>query len=134
MIGSSMKVFISSTALDLIDHRSAVAAAIERLGLTLSRMETFGARPTEPREACIEENEQSELFVGLYAHRYGYIPDGSGVSITELEFNRAYALRRPTFCFYANEHYPWPEEMIESSPGKEKLRALKARMDKLVVR
>ena len=48
----------------------AVAGALERLGLQLARMEMFGARPEEPTKACLEEVEASELFVGIYAHRY----------------------------------------------------------------
>jgi len=64
-----MRVFVSSTAVDLMNHRLAVSAALERLGLGLARMETFGARPNEPTNACVEEIEGSELFVGLYAYR-----------------------------------------------------------------
>ena len=129
-----MRAFISSTAVDLIDHRLAVAGALERLSLGLARMESFGGRPTDPISACLEEIEASELFVGLYAHRYGYVPKDSEISITELEFDHAHALRRPTFCFFVEEGYPWPEEMIEQEPGKDKLQRFKTRMDKLVVR
>jgi hypothetical protein len=38
-----MKVFISSTARDLPNHRVTVALALERLGLQVARMETFEA-------------------------------------------------------------------------------------------
>lgn len=40
-----MRVFVSSTYRDLVEHRRAVAEALERLGLQLERMEAFGARP-----------------------------------------------------------------------------------------
>jgi hypothetical protein len=129
-----MRVFLSSTAVDLINHRLAVAAALERLGLALARMESFGTRPTDPVSACSEEIEDSELFVGLYAHRYGHIPEGSEISITELEFDRARNLRRPTFCFFVEEGYPWPEDMIEQGPGEDKLRKFKSKIEKLVIR
>jgi hypothetical protein len=43
-------------------------------------------------------------------------------------------LRRPTFCFFVENGYLWPDELIEQNPGKDKLQAFKARMDKLVVR
>lgn len=129
-----MRVFLSSTAVDLINHRLAVAAALERLGLTLARMESFGARPTDPVSACTEEIEASELFVGMYAHRYGHIPEGSEISITELEFDRARNLWRSTFCFFVEEGYQWPVDMIEQGQGKDKLRKFKSKMEKLVIR
>jgi len=106
-----MRVFVSSTALDLREHRLAVARALEQLGLGLARMETFGARPSEPTEACLVEIEDSELFVGLYAHRYGYVPERSEIPITETEFDHARSLRRPTFCFFVDDGFrgrrPW---------------------------
>jgi len=129
-----MKAFVSSTALDLPKHRLAVAAALERLGLQLARMESFGVRPEEATAASLEEVEGSEIFVGIYAHRYGYVPPDSTCSITESEFDYAYKLRRPTFCFFIDDEYPWPQELMEKSPAKEKLIAFKARIEKLVVR
>ena len=129
-----MKVFVSSTARDLPKHRLAVALALEQLGLQVARMETFGARPDEATEACFEEVENSELFVGIYAHRYGYVPPDATASITESEFDYAYRLRRPPFCFFVDSEYPWPEELIEQNPGKEQLVAFKAKIEKLVVR
>ena len=52
-------------------------------------MEIFGARPLEPSEACIDEINKCSIFVGIYAHRYGFIPNGASASITEMEFDRA---------------------------------------------
>ena len=129
-----MKVFISSTARDLSKHRFAVALALERLGLQVARMEAFGAMPDDATEASFEEVEGSELFVGIYAQRYGYVPPDSTSSITESEFDYAYNLRRPPFCFFIDSEYPWPQELIEQNPGKEKLAAFKARIETLVVR
>lgn len=129
-----MRVFISSTFIDLVDHRLAVADAVERLGLQLSRMETFGARPEDPNRACFRDIEASEIFVGIYAHRYGYVPPDAVTSITEAEFDYAFDKRRPTFCFLVDEGYPWPTERIEGDPGLSRLRVFKARVQQLVVR
>jgi hypothetical protein len=129
-----MRVFVSSTYQDLVDHRRAVADALERLGLQLERMEAFGARPQDATRACLAEVEASELFVGIYAHRYGYIPRKSAVSITEAEFDHAFNNRRPTFCFFVDEGYPWPKDLKEGEPGRSRLRKFKKRVEKLVVR
>ena len=82
-----MKIFLSSTYQDLIGHREAAARAIERLGQQGVRMEVFGARPLEATSACIEEISDSDALIGIYAHRYGYVPAGQSKSITEQEFD-----------------------------------------------
>jgi hypothetical protein len=39
-----MKVFLSSTYVDLMEHRRQAAEVLERLGQQAGRMEVFGAR------------------------------------------------------------------------------------------
>lgn len=129
-----MKVFISSTYVDLVEHRRAVADALERLGLQLSRMETFGAQPVDATKACFDAIEESELFVGIYAHRYGYVPGSAEKSITELEFDYASKLLRPTFCFILDRTYPWPPHLVDKGIQSEKLSMFIQRIENLVVR
>jgi hypothetical protein len=129
-----MKAFLSSTFVDLVDHRKTAAEAIRRLGQQVGQMEVFGARPDEPSEVCYSEIENCDLFVGIYAHRYGYVPDGADVSITEAEFNHARTNNKPVFCFVVDEDHPWPPKMIEEDPGKSKLRDFKARIGAELVR
>ena len=43
-----IKVFLSSTYDDLIEHRKVATEALEQLGQQVGRMEIFGARPEEP--------------------------------------------------------------------------------------
>jgi len=129
-----MRAFISSTYSDLIDHRRAVAEALERLGIQPQRMETFGARAEDATQASLAEIGASEIFVGIYAKRYGYVPTNSDISITEAEFDYAFNLRRPTFCFFVDEEYPWPHQLVETEPGASLLSRFKARVEALVVR
>lgn len=129
-----MKVFLSSTYSDLVEHRRLAGEALERLGQQTGRMEVFGARPQEPSEACLDEVDKCELFVGVYAHRYGYVPAGSDLSITELEFRRAQATNKPLFCFLIDEDFPWPPRMVEGDPGKTKLARFKSSITQHVVR
>lgn len=94
-----MKVFISSTYKDLIEYRDAAIRAVEGTSYHATKMEVFGARTEEPVTACLNEVESSDLFVGIYAHRYGFVPDGSEISITEMEYHHAKKLGRPIYCF-----------------------------------
>ena len=123
-----MKVFISSTYEDLADHRAKVAEAVERLGQQGVRMEVFGARPTEATEASLEEVDESDVFVGIYAHRYGFVPSASGPSITQMEFNRAKEVHKPILCFVIGEDHPWPPKHVEREPGRTQLATFKRDM------
>jgi hypothetical protein len=67
-------VFVSSTFLDLRDHRQLVLDVILRLGMQPLAMEFFGADPSEPKDLLRREVEACDIFIGIYAHRYGYIP------------------------------------------------------------
>jgi hypothetical protein len=129
-----MKIFLSSTALDLIAHRKAAAEAIERLGQQPGRMEVFGARAEEPLTASLAELDECDLFVGIYAHRYGFVPAGSDISITESEFDHALKSNKPIFCFVVSDDFPWPPKMIEDGEAKERLTELKKRIGAGVVR
>jgi tetratricopeptide (TPR) repeat protein len=108
-----MKVFLSSTYVDLIEHRKAAHDALEQLGLHVIWMEAFGARPEDSTKACLDEVKESDLFVGIYAHRYGYIPKDTAASITEQEFDHAQKLDKPIFGFIIDEDHLWHPKHIE---------------------
>ena len=80
-----MRVFISSTLKDLADHRTAVADMLARASFSFLGMENMGSRPVDPTNACLQDIDACDIFVGLYAHRYGHIPEGETRSITEIE-------------------------------------------------
>ncbi|GJL60365.1 MAG: hypothetical protein NPIRA03_32220 [Nitrospirales bacterium] len=129
-----MKVFLSSTYEDLIEYRQKAIEILERLGHQVRCMEKFVAQPVEPSEACLSEIEVCELLVGIYAHRYGHIPDGYVESITEAEFRHAKKLNKHLFCFVVDPNYPWPSEMRERKPGRTRLKALKKEIESSLVR
>jgi hypothetical protein len=124
----TMRVFLSSTINDLDSYRKAIIQALERLGGEKLRMEVLGARADDATQASLKALEESDLFVGIYAHRYGYIPTGSTTSITEQEYDYAMKLKKPMFCFIINDDYPWPPDMIEGEPGRHMLLEFKAKM------
>jgi CheY-like chemotaxis protein len=125
-----MKVFISSTYQDLIEYRKKAAEVVERLGQQGIRMEIFGARPDGATIVCYEEIGESDVFVGIYAYRYGYIPPNENSSITEMEYDYASKIKKPVFVFIINEDFPWPPKFIESDPAQSKLVIFKERIKK----
>ncbi len=121
-----MKVFISSTYKDLIDYRAAAIRAVEGTNYQAGKMEVFGARSDEPMVACLKEIEECGMFIGIYALRYGFVPDGSEISITELEYLHAKKLGKEIYCFILDEeNQGWLTKWMEDEPGKSKLKDLK---------
>lgn len=119
------RIFLSSTSLDLAEHRAAVARALRGAGYEPIGMEDFGAQPIEPLRASLTEVARADLFIGIYAGRYGYVPPFSEFSVTEQELHEARRLGRPCFCFLVEEGFAWPEEHREAGEGGIRLTRLK---------
>lgn len=83
-----LRVFVSSTLQELAEERRAARSAIERLHLTPVMFE-LGARPHPPRDLYRAYLAQSQVFVGLYWERYGWVAPGEQVSGLEDEYRLA---------------------------------------------
>ena len=63
-------------------------------------MEHLPARDATGIQASLEMVDQADIYIGIYAWRYGWVPDVSDVpnpdniSITEMEFNHALERRK----------------------------------------
>ena len=123
------RVFVSSTFMDLKDHRQAVLDAIRQLGAIDIAMEHFGARDQRPKDECLRLiREESDIFVGIYAHRYGHIPAGDAISITEAEYNAATAAGLTRLIYLAEEASTTGASSIDSGEAAVKLQALKEKL------
>jgi predicted ATPase len=81
-----LRVFVSSSLVELADERRAVSRAISALRLVPVMFEQ-GARPHPPRDVYRAYLAQSDVFIGLYWQRYGRSPAGADVSGLEEEFD-----------------------------------------------
>ena len=88
-----LRVFVSSTLEELAAERAAVRAAITRLRLTPVMFE-LGARPYPPRDLYRAYLTQSDVFVGVYGDRYGWVAPGMDVSGLEDEFELSAGMPR----------------------------------------
>ena len=108
-----LRVFVSSTLAELADERAAVARAISALRLTPVLFE-LGARPHPPRELYRAYLAQSDIFVGLYWQRYGWIGPGMDISGLEDEFRLSGSIPRLLYLKApAPEREPRLTAMIE---------------------
>jgi len=83
-----VRVFVSSTLDELAAERAAAREAITQLRLTPVLFES-GARPYPPRELYRAYLAQSDIFVGLYWQRYGWVAPGMQISGLEDEYQLA---------------------------------------------
>jgi hypothetical protein len=80
-----LRVFVSSTLQELADERVATKEAIQRLRLTPVMFET-SARAHPPRDLYRAYLAQSDIFIGIYWQRYGWIAPNETVSGLEDEY------------------------------------------------
>jgi hypothetical protein len=124
-----MRVFVSSTWLDLKSYREAVEKALRKMQETeFSGMEYFGSRPETSKEVCLAEVDRADVHIGIFAHRYGSIDPESCLSMTELEYRRAQKRGIPCLAYLMDQSVPVPPDAdhIDFEPERrEKLAALK---------
>jgi predicted ATPase len=97
-----VRVFVSSTLAELAPERAAARAAIEGLHLTPVLFE-LGARPHPPRALYAAYMDQSDVFIGIYWQRYGWVAPGATVSGLEDEYQLSSRLPR---LLYVKEPAP----------------------------
>ena len=88
-----LRVFVSSTLQELAAEREAARAAIEQLRLAPVMFES-GARAHPAQAVYRAYLEQSDVFVGIYWQRYGWVGPGMTISGLEDELRLAAAMPR----------------------------------------
>src|SRR5215813_415090 len=88
-----LRVFVSSTLVELAEERAAVTTAITALRLNPVLFE-LGAQAHPPRELYRAYLAQSDIFIGLYWQRYGWIGPGMDISGLEDEFRLSGSMPR----------------------------------------
>ncbi len=129
-IADRRSVMISSTAIDLPEHREEIRQGCERAGFEPRVMEHLPALDADAIEASLRMVEEADVYVGVFAFRYGYIPDGRDISITEVEYNRAVELKKSRLIFFMHDDHPVTRKDVETGPAELKLKTLKDRLGK----
>ena len=84
-------VYLSSTYADLADHREAVYKVLRKMRHDVIAMEDYVATDERPLDKCLADVAGCDVYVGLFAWRYGYIPtvgNPARKSVTVLEYRR----------------------------------------------
>ncbi len=114
----AMKIYISSTHQDLIDHRAAVDRTLRRMGHDVIGMEQYVAEGSKPLARCLADVRSADLYVVIVAWRYGYVPPdqagGTTFSITYLEYKEAVNAGKPVLSFLLDPDSPWPPNRVDA--------------------
>jgi hypothetical protein len=115
-----MKIYISSTFADLEQHREKVYRALRALRHDVIAMEDYVAADKRPLEQCLEDVRGADIYVGIFAWRYGYVPKTDNPekkSITELEMREAERFEKPRLIFLLKDDALWRPTMSDMGTG-----------------
>jgi tetratricopeptide (TPR) repeat protein len=107
------RVYVSSTYQDLQEFRRAVAETLQKAGYEVVAMETYTATDERPVDKCLADVRACDLYIGIVAWRYGFIPPGYDRSITELEYLEATQASKRPLMFLTDPKAPWPFDQVE---------------------
>ncbi len=120
-------VMISSTARDLPEHRKEAMDACLRQGMFPAMMEHLPANDEEAISASLKLVDEADIYLGVFAHRYGYVPKGHDISVTEMEYNRAVERKIPRLIFVMGKGHLLTADDVEIENAA-KLKAFKERV------
>ncbi len=94
-----MRVYLSSTLIDLIPERQAVKDALRKCVV----VESYSADERSVRESCLADVASCDLYIGIVGMRYGVVAPDKQRSITQLEYDQARESKIPTLLFVKDE-------------------------------
>ena len=91
-------------------------------------MEHLPATDAEAITESLRLVDAAEIYLGMLAFRYGYVPAGHFISLTEMEYNHAVQRGIPRLIFLMHEDHPLTIKDVEQGEEAGKLKKLKERV------
>ena len=118
-----LKIFLSSTQADLVRARENIIKFLGVLKPEIVAMELFGSDETKPIDFCLSQVRKCNIFIGVYAERYGFVDAQSGRSFTELEYIEASKMLKTggitsLLLYVVDPKAHWPLDLVERDPDK----------------
>ena len=127
-----VRIYLSSTYSDLQDYREAVYRTLRKMRHDVIAMEDYVAADERPADKCLADVRACEIYIGLFAWRYGYIPAAANPeqrSITEMEYREAGKQNKRRLIFLLDDKAPWPPPLMDVVTGEgdngERIKALR---------
>lgn len=110
------KAYVSATFKDLETHRKVASTVLRRYGYEDVAMEYYVAEDKRSVDKCLADVEACDLYVGIFAWRYGYQPkvkNPKKLSITEMEYRHAVKLNKPRLLFVIEDNAQWNVSLMD---------------------
>lgn len=124
------KIYVSSTYLDLQEFRGKVLYHLQRLQQAVTAMEYYLADDRRPADKCIADVQACDIYVGIFAWRYGTVPDENNpnkLSITEMEYYAAREKGIPCLIFLHDGKSPWSPDLVDDD--KTRIKAFRKKVE-----
>ena len=115
-----LRIYVSSVSNDLKEHQEEVYKILHKLGYEAMTMGDFVVDGRASLKKCLDEVASCDLYLGIFAWRYGHIPDRSNPerkSIAELEYRQAGAAGIPRLTFLLDPKTPWSPNVMDAITG-----------------
>lgn len=110
----SQRVFVNSTFEDLILHRQSVAEALRKLNMQSVDVVETNTPKTDLLQTCLLALHSADLFVGIYATRYGDVLEDEQLSLTERIYEEACLLDVPRFVYVVDAREQWAHAFLHT--------------------
>lgn len=128
----TLQVYIDSTDEDLKEYREEVQDTILSLGFQPIMMEHFAIMDKKAEDDYLDKVRSVDIYIGIFAYRYGNSLKDSEISIIETELNEATLERIPCLCFMVDDELELDARYIRE-PDRQKLETLKAQFNEDVI-
>jgi hypothetical protein len=122
------RAFISSTLSELAEHRRAVVEACRRVGVEPLVSEYMQPTGLDVMSEIRLMLDQADIYIGIIAFRYGYVPPGHEKSLIHLEYQRARERDIPCLMFMMSKDHPIRIQDIDIGPEAKKLELFKSEL------
>ena len=124
------RAFISSTILGLPEHQVAAVDACLRVGAEPIIVEFDPTSDTGLQVQSLAALDRADIYIGIFAGRYGFVSPGQEKSLTELEYEHAVELGIPRLIFIMGVDHPVRLADVETGPNATKLQSFKTAIRK----
>ena len=137
------RIYVSSTFKDLEECRDKVRLSLRQMGhedigyfYPMPRVNMFYPyveQEKRPLAMCLKNVVCCDLYIGIFAWRYGSVPAGYDKSVTELEYRKAVEAGKKCLIFLLDEDVSWPLKFMDIGINAEKIGALRDELSKSYV-